>query len=262
MALGRTGFSLQSAAALERVVLRGAYSTEIRLFGRTRRKTGTTVTAHPFHRAEFLTTAAEWGQLPRDGGAEVAFAGRSNSGKSSAINALAQRKRLAYVSRTPGRTQHINFFRVPSGALLADLPGYGYAAVAGSAQRRWRTFLARYLAERTALVGLVLVMDARHVLTALDRQMIEWFRPSGRPMHLLLTKSDKLSTAERRLALSQVHETLARDYGAEARRIGAQIFSAASKIGVAEAEDAIGAWLEVHAPIAVAQKERPRHQGE
>ena len=116
---------------------------------------------HPFQSAEFLTTAADWHQLPVDGAPEVAFAGRSNAGKSSAINALAQRTRLAFVSKTPGRTQNINFFRLRSGALLADLPGYGYAEVPAAIRRHWQHFIARYLAERVPLTGLVLVMDAR-----------------------------------------------------------------------------------------------------
>jgi GTP-binding protein len=212
---------------------------------------------HPLQHATFLTTAAEWRQLPIGGAPEIGFAGRSNSGKSSAINALAQRKRLAYVSRTPGRTQHINFFRLPSGALLADLPGYGYAEVPGAMQRRWRAFLARYLAERASLVGLVLVMDARHPLTALDRQMLDWFLPTGRPVHALLTKSDKLSAAERRRALEGTRSALLRDFAHAHADV--QLFSAESRLGVAEAENAIGAWLS--APTGQ-EKERPRHQGE
>ncbi len=130
---------------------------------------------HPLHHAEFLTTAAEWAQLPAGGAPEIAFAGRSNAGKSSAINALTQRTRLAYISKTPGRTQHINLFRLKSGALLADLPGYGYAKVPAAMRRHWQHFLAKYLAERMPLVGLLLVMDARHPLTELDRQMLGWF---------------------------------------------------------------------------------------
>ena len=218
------------------------------------------MTTHPFHQAEFLTTAAEWRQLPREGAPEIAFAGRSNSGKSSAINALVQRKRLAYVSRTPGRTQHINFFRLSSGALLADLPGYGYAAVPGTVQRHWRTFLARYLAEREPLAGLVLVMDARHPLLTPDRQMLSWFLPTGRPVHALLTKADKLSQPERRRTLQDAGEQIRRDFGRDASRIGLQLFSAAQRSGIDEAENAIGAWLEARAPMA--EKERPRHQGE
>jgi GTP-binding protein len=214
---------------------------------------------HPLHHAQFVTTAAEWRQLPVGDAPEIAFAGRSNSGKSSAINALVQRKRLAYVSRTPGRTQHINFFRLASGALLADLPGYGYAAVPGAMQRRWRAFLARYLAERASLIGLVLVMDARHPLTALDRQMLDWFLPTGRPVHALLTKSDKLSAAKRRRALEDARSGLARDFGFAQARVAVQLFSAENGLGVAEAENVIGAWL--HAPTGQ-EKERPRHQGE
>jgi GTP-binding protein len=215
---------------------------------------------HPFHDAKFLTTAADWRQLPSDGAPEVAFAGRSNAGKSSVINALAQRSRLAYISRTPGRTQHINFFRAPSGALLADLPGYGYAKVPAAVKRRWQVFLARYLAERNTLVGLVLVMDARHPLTELDRQMLDWFLPTGRPVRILLTKADKLSPTERRHTLQDACRAIARDYGAA--MVGTQLFSATQPLGVTDAETAISAWLAPWESAAGAEKERPRHQGE
>jgi len=214
---------------------------------------------HPFHHAEFLTTAAEWRQLPVGSAPEVAFAGRSNAGKSSAINALAQRSRLAYVSRTPGRTQHINFFRAPSGALLADLPGYGYAKVPEKIRRGWEVFLARYLIERASLVGLVLIMDARHPLTALDRQMLNWFLPTRRPVRILLTKADTLSRAARSRALQDSRRVIAREYGAG--YVDAQLFSATKRFGVAEAEAAIGAWLPAQAGRGL-EKERPRHQGE
>ena len=213
---------------------------------------------HPFHQATFLTTAAQWRQLPAGGALEVAFAGRSNAGKSSVINALAQRSRLAYVSRTPGRTQHINFFRAPSGALLADLPGYGYAKVPAVVQRRWQAFLTRYLTEREPLAGLVLVMDARHPLTDLDRQMLDWFLPTGRPVHVLLTKADKLPAGERRRVLQDACGAFAVDY--RSARIGVQLFSATERLGIAEAEAAINAWITGYA--STAQKERPRHQGE
>lgn len=214
---------------------------------------------HPFHQAEFLTTAASWQQLPVGGAAEVAFAGRSNAGKSSAINALAQRSRLAYVSRTPGRTQHINFFRAPSGILLADLPGYGYAAVPEKIRRHWEAFVARYLGERTELVGLVLVMDARHPLTLLDRRLLDWFLPSGRPVLILLTKADKLSSGEQRRTLHEARRAIARDYATG--WIESQLFSATKRLGLAQAEAALNAWL---APPqgGGAEKERPRHQGE
>src|SRR5437016_13765039 len=115
---------------------------------------------HPLQQAEFVLSAARDEQLPVQGAPEIAFAGRSSAGKSSAINTLANRSRLAFTSKTPGRTQHINFFRLRSGALLADLPGYGYAAVPKELKRHWQEFLARYLATRQSLVGLVLVVDA------------------------------------------------------------------------------------------------------
>jgi GTP-binding protein len=206
-----------------------------------------------------VTTAADWRQLPGGGAPEVAFAGRSNAGKSSAINALTQRSRLAYVSRTPGRTQHINFFRAPSGALLADLPGYGYAAVPEKIRRHWEAFVARYLSERAPLVGLVLVMDARHAFTVLDRQLLNWFLPSGRPVRILLTKADKLGAIAQRDTLRDAQRILARDFATG--WIDLQLFSATKRIGLVEAEAALSAWL---APPQGdgAEKERPRHQGE
>jgi len=214
---------------------------------------------HPFHHAEFVTTAANWQQLPDGGLPEVAFAGRSNAGKSSAINALAQRSRLAYVSRTPGRTQHINFFRAPSAVLLADLPGYGYAAVPVKVRRHWEAFIARYLGERMPLIGLVLVMDARHAFTTLDRQLLNWFLPSGRPVRILLTKADKLSSSEQRHTLREAQAVIARDF--PAGWIEAQLFSATKRVGLEQAEDALTAWIESPNPGG-AEKERPRHQGE
>ncbi len=127
---------------------------------------------HPLQQAEYVLTAANDAQLPPPGPPEIAFAGRSNAGKSSAINALAHRTRLAFASKTPGRTQQINFFRLRSGALLADLPGYGYAAVPLKLKRHWQQFLARYLATRQSLVGLVLVVDARHGLADMDHTLL------------------------------------------------------------------------------------------
>ena len=217
---------------------------------------------HPLHRAQFLTTAAEWRQLPSEGAPEVAFAGRSNAGKSSAINALAQRNRLAFVSKTPGRTQHINFFRLESGGILADLPGYGYAAVPLATRRHWQAFLARYLAERVPLVGLVLLMDIRHPLGPLDRQLLEWFLPSGRAVRILLTKADKCSASERALALKRVRDTIDHSYGDRRDYLAVQLFSATRRLGVAEAGAAIAAWLAGNARVPAAEKERPRHQGE
>lgn len=206
--------------------------------------TGTsTAAAHPLRHAEFLTTAAEWIQLPTDGTAEVAIAGRSNAGKSSAINALAQHTRLAYVSKTPGRTQHINLFRLRSGALLADLPGYGYAKVPAEMRRYWQQFIARYLAERDELIGLLLVMDVRHPLTDLDCKLLDWFVPRGRPVHILLTKCDKLGTQAQSRTLDEVHAALERAYGNRGARISVQLFSATRRVGIADAESVLNQWL-------------------
>lgn len=241
-----------------------AYCTESVALGPSLATRACAVT-HPFLNAQFLTTAADWHQLPVDGAPELAFAGRSNAGKSSAINALAQRTRLAFVSKTPGRTQNINFFRLSSGALLADLPGYGYAEVPAAMRRHWQQFIARYLAERVPLIGLMLVIDSRRALTELDRQMLDWFLPTLRPVHILLTKADKFTVAEQRRVLAGVQRELGRDYAPHADRISAQLFSATRKLGIAEAEQAVGAWLAPFASDAAttpAQKERPRHQGE
>jgi GTP-binding protein len=216
------------------------------------------VGGHPLHHAEFLTTAAEWAQLPTGGAPEIAFAGRSNAGKSSAINALSQRTRLAYVSKTPGRTQHINLFRLTSGALLADLPGYGYAEVPAAMRRHWQHFIAKYLAERAALIGLLVVMDARRPLTKLDVQLLDWFLSPGRRLHILLTKCDKLGRQARQRTLEDVRAALSKSYGELGAELGVQLFSATDGTGIAEAEAVIDHWL---GPLAT-QKERPRHQGE
>ena len=197
--------------------------------------------ARLLRRAEFLTTAAEWRQLPIDGAPEIAFAGRSNAGKSSAINALTQHAGMAFASKTPGRTQHINFFRLDSGALLADLPGYGYAQVPAQVRRHWQHFLARYLAERDCLRGLVLIMDIRHPLTALDRQTFDWLLPGHFPIHVLLTKSDKLARAEQKAALEQVRSALSADY--PATEVSVQLFSARERKGISEAQEVIASWL-------------------
>lgn len=182
-------------------------------------------------------------QLPAGGAPEVAIAGRSNAGKSSAINALAQHTRLAYVSKTPGRTQHINLFRLRSGALLADLPGYGYAKVPAEMRRYWQQFIARYLAERTELIGLLLVMDVRHPLTDLDCKLLDWFVPRGRPVHILLTKCDKLGTQAQSRTLDEVHAALEKAYGNRGAQISVQLFSATRRVGIADAETVLRQWL-------------------
>lgn len=198
---------------------------------------------HPLQQAEFLCTAANDEQLPPSGAPEIAFAGRSNAGKSSAINALANRTRLAFTSKTPGRTQQINFFRLSSGALLADLPGYGYAAVPKELKRHWQEFLARYLATRQALIGLVLVVDVRHGIAELDREVLAGYLPAGRPVLVLATKSDKLTPSGQRAAQRDLERTLHAEFAAQAANIEVVAFSATRRIGVASAETAIGRWL-------------------
>jgi len=192
-----------------------------------------------FANAVFEISAEKLTDLPPPGGAEIVFAGRSNAGKSSAINTLVGKTRLAFVSKTPGRTQLINFFRLRDGALLVDLPGYGYADVPEKMRRHWKSVLATYLTRRTSICGLVLIMDARRPLTDLDRQMLEWFGPTGKPIHILLTKADKLTRNEAANALRATREEMA----PWSDQVSVQLFSSLKKTGIEEAEAAIGAWL-------------------
>ena len=192
-----------------------------------------------FQNASFYISAHNLRDLPPPAGIEVAFAGRSNAGKSSALNTLANHNRLAYVSKQPGRTQLINFFALGDERFLVDLPGYGYAKVPQSMREHWQMVLADYLSYRTSLYGLVLVMDSRHPLTPLDRQMLNWFCPSGKPVHVLLTKSDKLSRSTANQTLQAVKKELIETWG----NCTVQLFSSLKKQGVEEAEKVIGAWL-------------------
>ncbi len=193
-----------------------------------------------FQNATFFISAHHLRDLPPASGIEVAFAGRSNAGKSSALNTLANHNRLAFVSKQPGRTQLINFFTLGNDRHLVDLPGYGYAKVPEAMRAHWQTVLARYLSERSSLGGLVLVMDSRHPLTPLDCQMLDWFCPSGKPVHVLLTKSDKLSRNEANQTLMKVRKELETTWG---ENVTVQLFSSLKKQGVEEAEKVIGAWL-------------------
>ncbi len=192
-----------------------------------------------FQNARFEISIAKPRGLPPPDGPEVAFAGRSNAGKSSAINTLANHVRLAFVSKTPGRTQLINFFRLQNGAVLVDLPGYGYAEVPEAVRRQWQHLLEDYLTKRPNLVGLVLIMDSRHPLKERDRVMIGWFAPSGRPIHVLLTKSDKLTRSEAAATLAAVRKELA-PFG---EQVTVQLFSSLKKTGVDEVERVVGGWL-------------------
>jgi GTP-binding protein len=193
-----------------------------------------------FRHAVFEISVAKPQDLPEPTGPEIAFAGRSNAGKSSAINTLVGHTRLAFVSKVPGRTQLINLFRLKNGAALVDLPGYGYAQVPMAVRRQWQALLEIYLARRQALIGLVMIMDARRPLTDLDRQMLNWFGPTGKPVHCLLTKADKLTRSEQAQALRAVQAEVA-DAGVP---ITAQLFSSLKKTGLEEAASVIGGWLE------------------
>ena len=205
-----------------------------------------------FRHAEFEISVASPDQLPPTLAPEVAFAGRSNAGKSSALNTLADHTRLAFVSKTPGRTQLINVFRLRNGAALVDLPGYGYADVPESVRRQWQGLLERYLTQRENLVGLVLIMDARRPFTDLDRQMVGWFAATGKPIHCLLTKADKLTRTEQAKALKMAREEAKKMLGA----ITLQLFSSLKKTGMDEAEAVIGPWLTPAEPSDVTEGAR------
>lgn len=192
-----------------------------------------------FTAAAFFTAATEPENLPPPQGAEVALAGRSNAGKSSVINALVRRNRLAFVSKTPGRTQQIVFFQVGDAQFLVDLPGYGYAKVPNAVKRQWEALLSAYLRERDSLRGIVVVIDARHPLTPLDWQLLEWLAPRGRPIHVVLTKADKLSRSEAAATLAQVKAKLGYFYPDAT----VQLFSSPKGHGVEELEARISAWL-------------------
>ena len=192
-----------------------------------------------FSKIHFLTTVNELRMLPK-GGLEIAFAGRSNAGKSSAINTLANQTRLAYVSKTPGRTQHINYFALDDNdhRHIVDLPGYGYADVPESIRKHWEGLLGSYLQKRANLIGLVVMMDSRHPLKPLDRQMLSWFLPTGKPIYILLTKSDKLSKNEAKQALDTEKKELE-----EIENCTVQLFSSLKKQGTSEVEAILEGWF-------------------
>ena len=182
--------------------------------------------------------------MPPDGGREVAFAGRSNAGKSSALNALCQRNALARVSKTPGRTQQLVYFGLPplEGKYLVDLPGYGYAKVPKELQAHWQAFLDGYFGSREALAGLVVVMDIRHPLKEYDLQMLGYAMRRGMPAHALLTKADKLGRGQQTQALQAVRKELAGPFGDS---VTVQTFSGESKLGVDELRAVLSRWLQL-----------------
>ncbi len=193
-----------------------------------------------YHTTRFMTSVRELSQLPPDQGREVAFAGRSNAGKSSALNIITQQKTLARISKSPGRTQMINFFQIDSDHRLVDLPGYGYAKVPETMRRHWQTHLPHYLNMRKALCGLFLLMDVRHPFTALDVQMLTWCQHRRLPSHILLTKADKLKRGAALANLQQANAFLSQQFS----YASIQLFSALRGIGVAEAHAKLDEWLE------------------
>lgn len=205
---------------------------------------------NPFRQAQFHTSANKISQLPPDEGAEVAFAGRSNAGKSTALNAITDNKGLAKTSKTPGRTQLINFFELDADHHLVDLPGYGYAKVPKAVKQHWQQVLSTYLQQRQSLRGLVLLMDVRHPLKEFDLQMLEWCRHQQMPVHILLTKADKLKRGVAGSALLKVKKELK----AEHPQATVQLFSSPAKQGVEEARRKLEQWLGLNEETEVETK--------
>lgn len=191
------------------------------------------------NQAKFIISAPDIRKLPDDSGIEVAFAGRSNAGKSSALNTLTQQKSLARTSKTPGRTQLINVFEVAEGQRLVDLPGYGFAKVPLEMKKKWQKALGEYLEKRESLQGLVVLMDIRHPLKDLDRDLIEWAADSELPVLVLLTKSDKLSQGKASAEVLKVKKALS-SLNAD---IKVQAFSSLKKTGAPQANQTICQWL-------------------
>ena len=214
-----------------------------------------------FQNAAFYISANKMTDLPPPIGVEIAFAGRSNAGKSSALNTLANHNRLAYVSKQPGRTQLINFFCLNpergDDKFLVDLPGYGSAKVPEKIRNHWQGVLSAYLTERTSLAGLVLVMDSRRPLQPLDIQMLDWFCYTGKPVHVLLTKSDKLSRNEAKQSLFKTRKALTEGWG---ENVTVQSFSSLKREGVQEAEKMIGGWLDPVEEGSIQDESNPKNE--
>ena len=191
-----------------------------------------------FRTTEFLTSAPKLKDCPPDTGVEVAFAGRSNAGKSSAINTLTENKKMAKTSKTPGRTQLINFFQLSDSQRLVDLPGYGFAKVPLEVKEQWQRHLEQYLRERESLQGLVLLMDSRHPLQEFDRMMLNWAISSQMPVHILLTKSDKLKNGPAKSTLLKIKKEYA-----DQPLVSAQLFSSTKKTGLPELRAMLNQWL-------------------
>ena len=194
-----------------------------------------------YNTARFLISAAKLSQCPEDVGAEVAFAGRSNAGKSSAINSLTNQNSLARTSKTPGRTQLINFFDLNvEGVRIVDLPGYGYAKVPIAMKEHWQKHLDDYLQRRQCLRGVVLVMDIRHPMKEFDEMMIDWCESTGVPLHILLTKADKLKRGPAQATLLKIKKATKERL---ADKVSVQVFSALKKTGVDQLRTRLDSWL-------------------
>lgn len=195
-----------------------------------------------FHKVHFVTSAPDIRHLPNDGGVEVAFAGRSNAGKSSALNALTHQKSLARTSKTPGRTQLINLFELEPGKRLVDLPGYGYAQVPEEMKLKWQESLSEYLQKRESLKGLVLLMDIRHPLKEIDRQLLQWAVATELSVLVLLTKADKFNTSPRNTIVQQVRRDV-REFGGDVR---VEAFSSLKGIGIDTLAAVLTQWYLTH----------------
>ncbi|MCW8854273.1 MAG: ribosome biogenesis GTP-binding protein YihA/YsxC [Gammaproteobacteria bacterium] len=192
-----------------------------------------------YKRTQFLTSASQPGQFPEEESMEIAFAGRSNAGKSSAINTLCQNKTLARTSKTPGRTQLINFFTLDDSRRLVDLPGYGYAKVPEKMRKDWQKLMENYLSSRDMLCGLVIIMDIRHPLKDYDMQMIDWCHHYEIPVHVLLTKADKLKRGPALQSLNTVKDVIKK----QGFDVTVQIFSALNKTGLNDLQQTLDQWL-------------------
>lgn len=192
-----------------------------------------------FRQAEFLTSAPTLAKCPADNGIEVAFAGRSNAGKSSAINTLTENKRMARTSKTPGRTQLINFFALSDNQRIVDLPGYGFAKVPLEVKEKWQRHLEQYLRERQSLHGLILLMDCRHPLQDFDRMMLNWTQSCDMPVHILLTKADKLKKGPANNSLLKVRK----DLEPMKDLVSVQLFSALKRTGLDQLQATLSQWL-------------------
>lgn len=199
------------------------------------------VNYNPYRQASYVISAHKLNQLPDDSGMEVAFAGRSNAGKSSAVNRLTDQKSLARTSKTPGRTQQIVIFDIDEQRRIADLPGYGYAKVPAKLKAHWRSVMQQYFIQRSCLQGVVLVMDIRHPLRPFDEQMLSWCESSGVPCHVLLTKADKLKRGPAQATLLKVRKSL--PSGATV-----QVFSAKSRDGLPELIRHLNSWYDIDPP--------------